>query len=372
MFCWASERLSSQVKRCLDRLVEAEDVQHVAVMPDVHLAQQICVGTAFATTRLIYPQAVGGDIGCGMSTVAVWAERETVGHPPSREEILRCMQRAVPIGRRRRQDAEAGKDRIPDPATLSESRLTALALGDGLMQLGTLGRGNHFLELQADDEGQMWFLVHSGSRAMGQAIASTHLARATPAGAGFRTLDATTGAGQAYLQDVMWARRYASANRRTMLDAVGDALSEAFGWALDDETFFDCDHNHVAAETHFDEPMWVHRKGAINAGENVPGVIPGSMAAPTFHVRGKGAPDALCSAAHGAGRKLSRSEARSRIGRHELVRQLGDVCVDPKMLGALRTEAPGAYKDIRSVMRAMRPLVSTVRTLHPVICHKGG
>ena len=156
-----------------------------------------------------------------------------------------------------------------------------------------------------------------------------------------------------------------------MLLAVGDAAKKLFGWRLLDETIFDCDHNHINEEDHFGSPLFVHRKGAMAAFRDMPGIVPGSMAAPSFHVVGRGVAEALCSSAHGAGRAMSRTEARHRVSRQRLQQELRDVYFDPKALWGLREEAPSAYKDIRAVMRAQRKLVRVVRTLTPILTHKG-
>src|SRR5205814_4655315 len=161
--------------------------------------------------------------------------------------------------------------------SLSAPDLAAVARRDGLVQLGTLGRGNHFLELQSDDDGQLWLMVHSGSRAIGQAIRARHVRRAQRTNAGLNYLVADSELGREYVRDVGWARKYAAANRRAMVDAATEILRALCGIRPRDETFFDCDHNHVQLETHFSREFWVHRKGAMSAAEGERGIIPGSM-----------------------------------------------------------------------------------------------
>ncbi|MEM1165866.1 MAG: RtcB family protein [Planctomycetota bacterium] len=368
---WASERLSSEIQRSLDRLARSDDVQHVAVMPDVHLGRDVCVGTAFATRALLYPDAIGGDIGCGMSAVALDASRSNLS-PGVARELHHAIQRVVPVHRQKSTVPNTTTDQVPSPDELSLPPLRSFAKAEAPRQLGTLGTGNHFLELQYDTaEDQLWLMVHSGSRGLGQAIRAAHMEHTNRSKTGLAHLDIETPAGQDYLHDMQWARYFASTNRRAMLDAVAVATANLFGWYVLDESLLECDHNHIREEEHFGTAMFIHRKGAMSAHRDEPGVVPGSMATPSFHVVGRGVPEALCSSAHGAGRAMSRSEARSRISRARLIQELEDVHVDPRAIHNLREEAPSAYKDIHTVMNAQRKLVRVRRTLYPILTHKG-
>ena len=327
---WASERLSDEIRRSLDRLARSDDVHHIAVMPDVHLARDVCVGTAFATSVLLYPDAIGGDIGCGMSAAALDAFRSDL--PSERaQELLRAIREAVPIRRQQAGAAEALAGLVPPPDDLSLRPLQSLANADGPHQIGTLGTGNHFLELQYDDdEERLWLMVHSGSRGLGQAIRAAHVLHADRVRSGLMCLDVTTPAGNAYLRDMRWARQFAAASRWGMLLAAGAAAHELLGWRLLEDTLFDCDHNHINEEEHSGTRLFIHRKGAMAAWPDEPGIVPGSMAAPSFHVTGRGVPAALCSSAHGAGRAMSRSEARRQVSRNRLRQELRNVYVDAR------------------------------------------
>lgn len=368
---WASERLSDDIRKSLDRLARSDDVRHIAVMPDIHLGPDVCVGTAFATSELVYPDAIGGDIGCGMAAVALNALRSEVSIERARD-LHRTIADTVPIQRQRAEAAEAMADLVPSSAELSLASLQSLAEAEGPYQMGTLGTGNHFLELQYDeDEERLWLMVHSGSRGLGQAIRAAHRANAVRSRSGLMYLNVTTPDGEAYLRDMRWARRFAATSRRAMLWAVGRVVQQRFDWCLLDHSFFDCDHNHINEEDHHDKSMFIHRKGAMAARPDELGIVPGSMAAPSFHVTGRGVLDALCSSAHGAGRAMSRSEARSRVSRNRLMQELSDVFVDPRTVGVLREEAPSAYKDIHRVMKAQRRLVRVHRNLLPILTYKG-
>jgi tRNA-splicing ligase RtcB len=216
-------------------------------------------------------------------------------------------------------------------------------------------------------------MVHTGSRAIGQAVRGHHLTHAFAAGpGGLRALDARTDAGRAYVKDVAWARAYAQANREAIADAVAEALRAELGVLPDVATRFGCDHNHVEQEEHFGEAVWVHRKGAAPAGDGALGILPGSMGTQSFHVEGRGCAESLRSSAHGAGRSRSREAARRAFTERDLRRQMEGVWYDYRLAGALREEAPKAYKDIRAVLRAQHELIRVVRMLRPVLVYKSG
>jgi tRNA-splicing ligase RtcB len=366
---WLAEPVDTSIRQAIGRLAECEDVRQIAVMPDVHLAENVCVGLAVATTQRIYPDAVGGDIGCGMAAVQLTASASALRREPVAMELIQTLRRILPIGRR----GGAILRPLPEalsPEQLSTPQLRTLADHDGRVQFGTLGRGNHFIEFQLDDEDRLWIMVHSGSRAMGPAIRQTHLAAAERRGF-LPSLDAHSDAGQAYLRDADWAMRYAAGSRRVMLEDACAAAGEVLGAGMVDGTLIECCHNHVYRETHLGQELWVHRKGANRAGTDEVGVIPGSMGAPSFHVVGRGEPTSLCSSSHGAGRRLSRSAAKATITVRDLQRQMGEVWFDPRLAHELREEAPKAYRDILKVMRAQSDLVCIVRKLRPLLSYKG-
>jgi len=365
---WLCEPLPTDAALILDKLTRSDDVVHVAVMPDVHVANEICVGTVAATSRLIYVNAVGGDIGCGMAAVAFDCEAEVLQTENAAARLLEGLYRAVSANRRH----------VPVPwpghlerALLSDPALDNAKRRDGRVQLGTLGGGNHFLEFQADEAGQLWLMVHSGSRAMGQAIRSAALVHAALTSTGLRALEAESPPGQAYLVDAAWAVEYAIANRRAMVEAAAGVVERLFSARVLDGSYLDCVHNYVRREEHFGRLLWVHRKGAMSADLGEPGIIPGSMGTRSFHVEGRGCIEALRSSSHGAGRALSRHKARDKVSTRLLHQQMRGVWFDHRLAGALREEAPAAYKDIGAVIRAQKDLTRVVRTLRPVLCYKG-
>ena len=369
---WICDPLPSDVGRVLDRLRRSEGIERIAVMPDVHLSGSFCIGTIVAARERLYPGAVGGDIGCGMAALRFEAHAGGVldGRADA-QRVLRALRTLVPTNRH---SAETMPMSLPEG--LEEAALSAGSLGrrrrrDGRVQFATLGRGNHFLELQSDDEGWLWLMVHSGSRAVGQAIALHHLRHCSKEPGGLEFLEADSTAGRAYLADVAWARAYAHASRLGMIDAVEAILGELFGVETDPESLITCDHNHVQREDHFGHALWVHRKGALSAKCREAGIIPGSMGTESYHTEGRGCADALLSSSHGAGRRMSRTEARQRIREKDFRRQMSGVWYDESLGERLRDEAPGAYKDVGSVMRAQRDLTRIVRRLRPLLVYKG-
>jgi tRNA-splicing ligase RtcB len=362
--------MDHDVSEAIERLRHAPDVQQIAVMPDVHLAGDVCIGVVVATSHLIYPQAVGGDIGCGMLAVAFDVDAIPLEDPEIAGRVLAALGGALPARRRNRRAAISPPPDL-SAATLSHPSLDAMRRNEGVIEFATLGSGNHFIELQADEDSRLWLMVHSGSRGIGPAIRDHHLRQADDVGGGLRALEASGERGAAYLHDASWARQFAEASRRAMAIEVGTMMAAALGARLCWETAIATNHNHVTLEQH-EGALWVHRKGAMPAGRGEMGVLPGSMGSPSFHVEGRGHEPSLCSSAHGAGRALSRTAARAKITQRELRRQMAGVWYDDRLAEKLRDEAPSAYKDIRAVLRAQRELVKVTRVLRPVLNYKGG
>lgn len=370
---WLTEPLAKDVAQSIDRLASADDVRHVAVMPDVHLSGDVCVGLAVATERLIYPAAVGGDIGCGMAAIATDAAADALSREEAAMALLDGLRSRVPANRHGRRTMPAELPTALRRLTVSDPRLEKHAARDGRVQFGTLGRGNHFLELQADEQERLWIMLHCGSRAMGQAITAHHVAIAEEQSQRRKLpwLDSQSAAGQAYLADVAWAVAYAEQSRLAILRAVESLLAELLGISLDWETLIHANHNHVRRETHFGKELLVHRKGALPADEGLVGIIPGSMGSASFHVTGRGCELALCSSSHGAGRAMSRTEAAQCITPRQLARQMHSVWFDQRLSRQLCDEAPSAYKDVHAVMRAQRELTRIERKLRPLLSYKG-
>jgi tRNA-splicing ligase RtcB len=354
---------------------------HVAVMPDVHAGRGATVGSVIAMRGAVAPAAVGVDIGCGMAAVrtSLAARHLPDDLRPLRGEI----EAAIPVGMTAH-DAPAWEE-LPD-----EVRATGAALmerfgdldgkvGDladrAACQLGTLGGGNHFIELCLDTTGAVWMMLHSGSRRIGAALAQHHIEIARRLGHNEALEDrdlavflAGTAPFERYRRDLYWAQDYARFNREVMLALLVDVLRRR--WPdLRLEPAISCHHNYVAEERHFGEELLVTRKGAIRAGAGDLGIIPGSMGTKSYIVRGKGSPQSFESASHGAGRRMSRTEARKRFKVRDLREQTEGVeCrKDPGVID----ETPKAYKNIDQVMSQQSDLVEIVAELKQVLCVKG-
>ncbi len=362
---WTHQPLSEDVRSALLRIERLSDVAIVAAMPDVHLAKAVCVGAVVATRSLLIPDAVGGDIGCGMSAVCLGNYDGILDSKEAATRVLLMLHSQVPTASHSTRDAH-----LPDlvaQEALSTPALEKKKASVGRVQFATLGRGNHFVELQQDDDGDLWLMLHSGSRGIGQAIAVHHGA----CGA-LHSIPAATPEGQAYLADLNWALSYAKLSRRRMCESVVAGLDRTLGTNANWSSYVDCHHNFVRSEVHEGEELWVHRKGAISARQGELGIIPGSMGSCSYHVEGRGNTESLCSSSHGAGRCMSRTEARKAISANTLSKQMRGVWFDTRLAQRLRDEAPAAYKDIGNVMRAQKKLTRIVRQLRPVLVYKGG
>jgi len=367
---WLAEPLTHDVDKALTALCQTEDVVAIAVMPDVHLAEHVCVGTVTATQRRVLPNAVGGDVGCGMAALAFSGHADVLDHPQRAAALLSALYEQIPILRHSRRKPAMSSQLSAQ--SLSHEALERRKVREAAWQLGTVGRGNHFVEFQRDEQQRLWAMVHSGSRGMGPAIRDHHLRSARiDDRTGIHGLDAEHASGQAYLNDVRWARAYAAENRRTLLTQAAHAVQRTLTLEADWTTLITTDHNHVHREMHGGHMLWVHRKGAQSAHCGEQGIIPGSMASQSFHVVGRGCVAALCSSSHGAGRVMSRSEAHRRITRKQFEKDTQGLWFDHRLSDKLRQESPRAYKDIGRVMRAQRELTQITRTLRPVLVYKG-
>lgn len=356
---WVAGPVPPAVRRAVGRLAAAGDVARVAVMPDVHLAEEVCVGVALAASERVYPAAIGNDVGCGVDALPLGVDAAPLGGGPRAaalaSTLLAELDRAIPGERRGVLEAPAFD--WSDPA------LGVAVAREGRGQLGTLGSGNHFLELARDDGDQLWLLVHSGSRAVGHVVQRHHRRDAPVDPSGLHWLDGERR--DRLLHDLAAAEAWAHTNRARLREAALGVLGRHF--ELAPGGLLSCSHNHVRREGE----LWVHRKGAIPAALGERGLIPGSMGSPSWVVEGRGHPEALCSSSHGAGRQLSRKDAHSQITVRTLRRQMEGVWYDERRAPALVDEAPGAYKDIGEVMRAQRALTRVVARLRPVLNHKG-
>ena len=358
---------------------------HVAAMPDVHLGIGATIGSVIATRQAIVPAAVGVDIGCGMVACRLSIGANALDEK-ALKKIFEQISRDVPVGRAQHEDDRA----LALVARPFEPRLKVMTqkhpqllksfgkFSKWVNQLGTLGGGNHFIEVCLDEADQVWVMLHSGSRGIGNALASyfIELARRDMERQQIHLPDRDLGyfkEGSAHFEDyveaVHWAQEYAFANRECMMDLVLAALRRHLPEFSVTSELVNCHHNYVAREHHYEADVWVTRKGAIRARAGDLGIIPGSMGARSYIVRGKGNPESFDSSAHGAGRRMSRNAAARTFSEADLRRQTeGVVCRKDK---SVIDEIPGAYKDIDAVMENQRDLTETLHTLKQVVCVKG-
>lgn len=354
----------------------------VAAMPDVHVGIGATVGSVVPTVGAVIPAAVGVDIGCGMSAVCTTLTANDL--PTSLKGLRTAIEMRVPVGRGMfRQVPQAQRDvwaRLrPRYQKLVDAR-PALASKDPAAQLGTLGTGNHFVEVCLDEQDRVWFMLHSGSRGLGNRFGTTFIEVAREDMRAHATnlpdedlsyLREGTSHFDEYVEAVTLAQEYAAENRRLMMAAVVEAAKSTRVIRPFEATVMvvDCHHNYVARETHFGAEVLVTRKGAVRAGRGQLGIIPGSMGARSYIVRGKGHPESFESCSHGAGRAYSRTAARAQftLEEHEAATKGIECRKDPGVLD----ETPAAYKPIEAVMAAQRDLVDVLHTLRQVVCVKG-
>ncbi len=392
---WASI-LDDNTKKQAEMLSRSEVIcGHVALMPDAHIGMGATVGSVIPTKNAVIPAAIGVDIGCGMIAVNTGLSKEDL--PQDLASLHADIDRSVPAGVGRGgawgPDNKAYRligsryaawlQENPASARLEEirDRSGSLTTRAGL-QVGTLGSGNHFVEMGLDGDDALWVVIHSGSRGVGNRLAMHHIEIAQKlcqiSGVNLEDKDLAflvqdTPEFDDYIYDMEWAQRYALLNREVMMDQV---LAQVYRSIRDagEITRINCHHNFTQRETHFGQDVWLTRKGAIYAGEGAPGVVPGSMATGIFITSGKGNPDSYLSSAHGAGRVRSRGAARRELkldGEDGLYGMMDGITWNVEHAKGLIDEHPLAYKDIQQVMQDQADLCEAVGFIRPVLNYKG-
>ncbi|MFB7286677.1 RtcB family protein [Actinacidiphila glaucinigra] len=359
-------------------------IKGLAVMPDVHYGKGATVGSVIAMHGAVCPAAVGVDIGCGMSAVRTSLTANDL--PGDLSRLRSKIEQAVPVGRGMHDEAvdparlyglsAAGWDRfwdgfddLAEPVRFRRERATK--------QMGSLGSGNHFIEVCLDEEGAVWLMLHSGSRNIGKELAEYHIGEAQKLSHNQGLVDrdlavfiADTPQMAAYRRDLFWAQDYAKRNRAIMMALFQEVLRREFRKAkVTFDEVISCHHNYVAEERYDGMDLLVTRKGAIRAGSGDHGIIPGSMGTGSYIVRGLGNTDAFNSASHGAGRRMSRTAAKKRFSTRDLEEQTKGV--ECRKDSGVVDEIPGAYKPIEKVIEQQRDLVEVVAKLKQVVCVKG-
>jgi tRNA-splicing ligase RtcB len=359
---------------------------HVALMPDAHVGMGATIGSVIPTQGAIIPSAVGVDIGCGM--IAAETDLTADSLPDDFDRFLGRVESVVPagvgVGHASRGQGAPRADQAPSysgASLLSQKQVTKIA-----DQFGTLGSGNHFVEVCLDERDHVWVVLHSGSRGIGNQLATEHIEKAkglmkklfiSLEDPDLAYLVEDTPEFDAYIADMLWAQDYARANRDAMMDAVLGELwafvgrGRASSDAGHEVSRTNCHHNYTEREHHHGRDVWLTRKGAIRAREGDFGVIPGSMGTSSYIVRGLGNPASYFSCSHGAGRRLSRSRARREITIEDFVTSMAGRDWQVGKADQLLDEAPQAYKDIDQVMADQADLVAVVHSLHQILNYKG-
>ena len=347
---------------------------HVAVMPDVHYGMGATVGSVIAMKDAVSPSAVGVDIGCGMAAMRTNLTAEQL--PDSLRAIRSSVEAAIPVGFNAHKTIDRDVDRLELWGAFKDLHPQVQKLATkAQVQLGTLGGGNHFVELCLDAEGRVWMMLHSGSRNIGKVLAEIHIsaAKALPHNADLPDRNLAvflsgTPEMDAYRRDLYWAQRYAWENRSRMLTLYLGALREHFP-SLHTDFTVSCHHNYVSEEHHYGADVLVTRKGAISAQAGQYGIIPGSMGTRSYIVRGLGNPESFTSASHGAGRRMSRKAAKRSFSVEDLETQTAGV--ECRKDAGVLDEIPAAYKPIEDVMANQADLVEVFAELRQVMCVKG-
>jgi tRNA-splicing ligase RtcB len=377
LISWASD-IEPETIRQAEKTARLPIVEgHVALMPDAHLGIGATVGSVIPTKNAVIPAAVGVDIGCGMIAAELDVTEEQL--PDSLEPLLVRIESVIPAG------VGKGHDRVARNADVwlaTHQPATELAIDQAAKvakQFGTLGSGNHFVEVCVDERSRVWIVLHSGSRGIGNKLATMHIntARRLAEDLELRLEDPDlayfvegTPEFGAYITDMLWAQDYARANRDQMMDHAMREVFEFLDFGSETQRI-NCHHNFTQREVHGGRELWITRKGAIKADTGDLGVIPGSMGTRSYIVRGKGSAASWTSCAHGAGRRYSRTKAKKLFSTADLAEQMKGKVWLAGRADALVDEIPSAYKDIDGVMADQADLVEVLHTLHQVLNYKG-
>lgn len=377
---WANHALGSEETKMAKNVASLPFVfKHVALMPDVHLGKGALVGSVIATKEAIMPSAIGVDIGCGMSAIKTPFVAEQL--EGKLKQIRLDIEAAIPTGFNENKEVEKAVTNWQGWSDFKDLHSGVQRLESKAMkQQGSLGGGNHFLEVCLDTENCVWLMLHSGSRHIGNMLAQCHIGTAKELAklADIRLPDpdlayfiAGTPQFAAYWHDLQWAQDYARFNRDVMMARFKRIVEKHFAGGKPTKSLLEvnCHHNYAEKEVHFGSDVYVTRKGAVRARVEDYGIIPGSMGAKSFIVKGKGNTESYCSCSHGAGRLMSRNKAKLNFTLDDLMEQTKGV--ECRKDGGVLDEIPGAYKPIDQVMANQADLVEVVATLKQIVCVKG-
>jgi tRNA-splicing ligase RtcB (3'-phosphate/5'-hydroxy nucleic acid ligase) len=377
---WANHDLAHEEQKMARNVASLPFVfKHVALMPDVHLGKGALVGSVIATKEAVIPAAVGVDIGCGMAAIKMPYKGDRL--EGKLKKIRQDIEAAIPVGFSENKNIERDVDNWQGWRDFKDLHKGIQKLeGKAMRQLGSLGGGNHFLEVCLDTENNVWLMLHSGSRGIGNQLAQCHICTAKELAkmAANKLPDpdlayfiSGTPEFQAYWHDLQWAQNYARVNRDIMMARFKRIVEThlAGGKPTKPLLSVNCHHNYAEKEIHYGEDVYVTRKGAVRARTEDYGIIPGSMGAKSYIVKGKGNLESFCSCSHGAGRLMSRNKAKNQFTLDDLIEQTKGI--ECRKDEAVIDEIPGAYKPIEQVMENQADLVEVVATLKQVVCVKG-
>ena len=378
LLSWASILEEKTLEQALNTARMSFIAPHVALMPDAHLGKGATVGSVIPTAGAIIPAAVGVDIGCGMIAVRTQFTRDQL--PDGLGALREAIEAAVPLsaGKYNPVITKTAADRVDELRSMDGLADANAIAGNWPHQLGSLGSGNHFIEVSVDEERRVWLFLHSGSRGVGNELAVKHIAIAAGLNKKWKIalpdpdlayLVEETAEFWDYIRALRWAQHFALLNREEMMDRVINCFERWYGDAVERTETINCHHNYTEQETHFGHQVWLSRKGAIDASAGAHGLIPGSMGAASYVVVGKGNAASLNSSPHGAGRNYSRSAARKKFSRDDLEQAM--VGIEWRHTDAFLDEHPLAYKDIDVVMADADDLVEVRHTLHQIVNVKG-
>jgi len=377
---WAGHELGPQETQMAKNVASLPFIyKHISLMPDVHLGKGALVGSVIATKDAVIPAAVGVDIGCGMAALKMPFTGEQL--QGKLKKIRLDVEANIPVGFAENKEVDREVTKWPKWAEFKQIHRGVQNLEKkALKQMGSLGGGNHFIEICLDTDNEVWLMLHSGSRGIGNQLAQCHISTAKElaklAECKLPDLDlayfvAGTEEFTAYWHDLQWAQEYARYNREIMMARFKRIVEKhlAGGKPTKPLLVVNCHHNYAEKEIHFGEEVYVTRKGAVRARETDYGIIPGSMGAQSYIVKGKGEHNSFCSCSHGAGRLMSRNLAKKTFTLDDLIAQTEGV--ECRKDEGVIDEIPGAYKPIQQVMNQQADLVEIVATLKQVLCVKG-
>jgi len=363
-----AEVLEEKASQQFDEALQQDFVVDAALMPDAHTGYTLPIGAVVACKDHVVPSYVGYDIGCGMCAAPTTVKKSDIIKDDNRQRIFDTIYRYVPVGIKKHREKVGWTNLMTDE--LSEEAEVIFHKRSGWLQLGTLGGGNHFIELGYDEEDRIWIVVHSGSRGAGHGIASHYMAKAAKSDKpleGHHALHIESDDGLKYINDLNWCLQYALDNRSSMIRLVEVAINSlGIEGVIEWGKLINRNHNHAELNNN---GLWIHRKGATHAEKGMMGVIPGNMRDGSFIVQGKGNPEALCSSSHGAGRVLGRWKAKKKLKVEDFESTMKGITA--KVCHDTLDESPFAYKDIFEVMRLQSDLVEVKAHIKPLINIKG-